>query len=311
MSDNIVAQLVKLKQKIKSIKITKKISHAIRLVSMAQYGKLEKKNLPLKYHLKNIIQFFMQATNGYEKWQNQILFPNDLLDRNPLFIIIATSKGFCGGLNSNLFRYFDKYFFVDKQQKPLFITIGSRATKFIKEKSIGKIIHSYNELNTNNYENIATDLVNKIVGNQYQQTSITFYSNNLKSIFMQQPKKTILVPLQIDSLYVDNKWLIDTEENGSNPSQNKQSKIDHYDLIWEQDKQKTLNYFTELYLKSIFTSILFQGIFSEHAARFVSMDNSTINADKLLEQLILQYNKNRQDLITMEVSELSASYPCR
>ena len=77
--------------------------------------------------------------------------------------------------------------------------------------------------------------------------------------------------------------------------------------IWEQDKLEIVNSAARHYLGVHTTTILFQALVSEYAARFVAMDNATTNAENYLETLTLQFNKLRQALITREVSELSAS----
>lgn len=70
-----------------------------------------------------------------------------------------------------------------------------------------------------------------------------------------------------------------------------------------------LDYLSILYVRSVILNLLFQSLLAEQAARFLAMDNSTRNADKFLDKLVLQYNKQRQALITREVSELSAGLP--
>lgn len=286
-----MTQLIQQKQKIKSIETTKKITHAVRLVSMSFYARLEKQNIPLQYYTSNITQFFSQLSKQLPDWDNNILFPKDILDSTPLFILIASSKGLCGSFNSNLFRYFDRNYYIEEHQTPKFITIGSKATKLVREKNLGNIIENYGELTSNNFNSIAKDLVEIIDNTQPPYSSITFYSNYLKNFFIQKPEKNQIIPA--------------TTQPQETQKEEQQS-FDE-DLIWEQDKVQIINFVATKYLKTSILDILFQSLISETASRFLAMDSSTNNAEKMLETLTLQYNKARQALITQEVSELSAT----
>jgi F-type H+-transporting ATPase subunit gamma len=282
-----VSQLTSLKRKIKSIQTTQKITHAVRLISMSFYSKLEKQNVFLQEYKNSIYELFTQLAASMPEWRNPILFPEDILDSTPLIIIASSSKGLCGSFNSNLFRYIERSLFLEKHQKACFITIGQKATSFIKEKDIGKIIQSYEELNTSNFGAIAEKLVSIINDSQNGYSSVSFFSNHLKNFFVQRPHKNTLIPVSLEKVKND---------------------VFDANIIWEQDKELVLDYLALKYLKSSVLNILFQSMISENAARFLAMDSSTTNAEKILEKLTLQFNKTRQALITKEVAELSSNF---
>jgi F-type H+-transporting ATPase subunit gamma len=283
-----VSQLTPLKRKIKSIQTTQKITHAVRLISMSFYSKLEKQNVFLQEYKNSISDIFTQLVASFPEWKNSILFPEDIMDSRPLFVIVSSSKGLCGSFNSNLFRYFERAFFVEKHQKATFITIGQKATNFIKEKNTGDILQSYEELTSSNFDSIAAKLVSLITDSAGNYSSVSFFSNYLKNFFVQRPQKTTLVPVGLEKVKNNND-------------------VFDGDLIWEQTSEVVLDYLALEYLKSSTLNVLFQSMISENAARFLAMDSSTTNAEKILEKLTLQFNKTRQALITKEVAELSAN----
>jgi F-type H+-transporting ATPase subunit gamma len=283
-----VSQLTPLKRKIKSIQTTQKITHAVRLISMSFYSKLEKQNVFLQDYKNSICDVFTQLVVSFPEWKNPVLFPEDILDSSPLFVIISSSKGLCGSFNSNLFRYFERAFFVEKHQKATFITIGQKATNFIKEKNAENILQSYEELTLSNFDSIAAKLVSLINDTQGNYSSVSFFSNYLKNFFVQRPQKSTLTPVSLGKV------------------KNNDNMFDG-DLIWEQSPKEILDYLAFEYLRSSILNILFQSMISENAARFLAMDSSTTNAEKILEKLTLQFNKTRQALITKEVAELSAN----
>jgi len=291
-----VSQLIQLRQKIKSIKTTRKITHAVRLVSMSLYAKLERKNTALKYYTKNLKALFNELSAQNVQWKHPILLPGDLQNSTPLFIFIATSKGLCGSLNSNLYRYFEQKFVKDSNQSPRFITIGKKATSYIQEQYPDNIVCNYTELNSNNYASIASDLLEKIIHGKEKFSSVTFYGSYLKTFFTQRPQKMTLIPFLLDEL---------EEEAEGNSDVQTEPLPEEADVIWEQKIHKTLDYLGICYLREFMIKVLYQSLLAEQAARFIAMDSSTNNADKMLEKLTLQYNKQRQALITKEVSELS------
>lgn len=287
-----MAQLSILKQKLNSIKTTKKITHAIRLISMSFYSRLEKQQADLKTYQKTMKTLFAQLITQFPEWENKKLFPQDVLDSTPLVIIVSSAKGLCGSFNTNLFRYFEQTFLLEKNQKPDFIAIGQKATNFIEEfleekKIAGNIIHTEKELKTSNFDSIAKHVSDTIITSEKIYSSVSFYHNFLKNFFAQKPQKTTLIPFE--------------------PEQNSEETPELEDLIWEQNKTKTLNYLATMVIKSSTLDILFQSLISENAARFLAMDSSTTNAEKFIERLTLQYNKSRQALITREVAELSSN----
>jgi F-type H+-transporting ATPase subunit gamma len=300
-----MSHLVQLRHKIRSIQSTKKITHALRLVSMSSYNKLDKANAPLNVYAQSVKSFFREILTYAPEWKSTLLFPQDVLDAQPLYIIVATSKGLCGSLNSNLLRYLDTALFIEKQQKPTFIAIGQKAINYVKEHDLGELAWSYTELNSSNFIALADDLVDKITNSPITYSSVSFFSSYAKSFFSQHAQKFTLIPIALDA---------SDKANGTDKAKPVISREDEESFdapIWEQDKEQILDYLAIRYLRSSIIHILFQALRAEHAARFLAMENSTNNAEKYLEKLTLLFNKTRQALITKEVSELSASFPVR
>ncbi len=282
-----MAKQIQLKQKIKSIQTTKKITNALRQVSMSMYSKLEHNSVAVRNYTEKLKTLFTELVCYDQSWQNPLLFPQSTTP-NPLIVVVATSKGLCGGLNSNLFKFLEKEIATKKYQNCKFITVGNKATNYIKENELGEIISNYHDFSPSNYISIASDLITKFMDAPTPFTSITFFYNESKSFFAQKPNKFQLVPLQVDPEVKNRKA--------------------HKDLIWEQNTNDTLDYLSVRYVKGQILFMLFQALISEYSARFVAMDNSTTNADKFIETVTLQYNKMRQAEITKEVSGLCAGF---
>ncbi len=282
-----MSKQIQLKQKIKSIQTTKKITNAIRQVSMSLYSKLEHNAPAVRNYTQNLKALFTELVCYDQTWQNTLLFPQNPTP-NPLIVIVATSKGLCGGLNSNLFKYVEKEIATRNYSNAKFITVGNKAPAYLKDRDWGEPVLHYNDFSLNNYIAITNDLITKFMDAPGPFTSITFFYNESKSFFAQRPTNFQLVPLQINSEMANRRV--------------------HKELIWEQNTNDTLDYVSIRYIKGQILFMLFQALISEYSARFVAMDSSTTNADKFIERLTLQYNKMRQGEITREVSELCAGF---
>ena len=260
---------------------------------MSFYNKLERAHDPLRQYSDAIRDLFSYVQIRGGVWYNPILCPRDILDSRPLYIVVATTKGLCASLNSNLFRYLEQALFIDKNQKPVFIAIGQKAINYLRDSNHGELMATYSDIDSNNFIALADDLIEKILHNNVIYSSVTVFSNETKSFFLQKPSKTTIIPLQV------------TTAPAAQPFE------DNDDVIWEQPQNDVMNDLALRYLRSRMIYLFFQAISAEHAARFMAMENSTNNAEKYLERLTSQFNKLRQSLITKEISELSSSLPQR
>lgn len=286
-----MSQLAQLRQKIRSIQTTKKITHAVRLISMSFYNKLEKMHTPLKQYTHAVHESFGFAGGNSTSWTNPVLSPRDVYDARPLIVVVATAKGLCGSLNANLFRYLDQTIFVAEGQHPVFIAIGQKAIHHLKDTQ-HELLVTYPEVTTNNFIALADELVDKIMNAPQPYTSVAIFHNEARSFFLQRPLKSTVIPLALMP-----------QENALEQAPANQ------EVIWEQDRHEVLDFLALRHLRSSIIYIFFQAIRAEHAARFMAMENSTNNAQKFLERLTLQFNKLRQALITKEIAELSSGLP--
>jgi F-type H+-transporting ATPase subunit gamma len=292
-----VSHLVQLREQIKAVQTTKKITHAVRLVSMSMYAKLEKFAAPHQAYFLSIANFFAALLERDAGWQHPVFNSDDLLDSKPLIIVVSTAKGLCGSLNSNLFRFLEQSIFPQPHQTPEFIVIGQRGIRYIKERPWGEIVYAYPELSSNNYTTISEDIVDRIINSSKNYTSVTFFGSHLRTFFQQQPKKMGLLPIQRSGLH----------SFGNEKDIHLASEMFGDEPIFEQPLDELLDYTAASYIYGFVLNVLFQAILAEHAARFLAMDSSTTNAEKYLEKLTLQYNKIRQAVITKEVAELSSN----
>ncbi len=279
--------VTQLKQKIKSITMTRKVTDALRLISMSLYGNLERHKNAIQMHTKAIQTLLHTITAVTSERHNPLFWPVDHQDTRPLFIIIGPLKGFCGSLQEHFLRYLEQYLTISPHQNPTFIVFGKTTRDFVKNRYPHASFTMQSDLNIHNYANIAQQLLQDILGSQKPFSSVTCYGHQFKSFFLYKQKKIALIPVA-------------PEHNDLQQSH----RVKEY--IWEQSPEIILNHLIASYLQNILTKVLFESVLCEYAARFIAMDGATTNADNVLEKMQLQYNKLRQALITKELVELLA-----
>lgn len=286
-------QLIQMRQRIKAVETIEKITHAMQLISMSSHVRMRERKARVEEYHQTIQQLFHLIRRHVIKWDNALFYSTNNTN-NPLFIIIGAQKGLCGTFNTNLMSRFEK----DMQHKQFdhasLITVGKRTTDYIKPKLATfpiklDLVQSYNDVTSHTISSIVTGLFNSIINTRTPYSHVIVYSNYPASFFMQKQNVTQLIPLALKNAPI-------------------QSFDETQEFIWEDDPQNILDALAHQYLQASLQSIIIQSLLAEHAARFVSMDNATRNAQSLRDTMRLQYNKLRQAKITKELTELSGSF---
>jgi len=281
-----VSQLVHIRQRIKAIETIKKITHAMRLISMSTHSRLKHKEEPLKVYNNAVSDLFHRLTTIQPLWKSPILQPKETDSEKWLIILIGSQKGLCGSFNSSLFSSFKKH---QSTYPPSthYVAIGKKAVDFIQSTQNLAAIKTFPVFTNTTRNSIAQSIVKILATEPQPYTHVVVFSNKLKTFFVQKPSVTTVVPL------------INHDDSKTSST--------HYDYLWEQAPDDILEYASTVYLESLLEHILFQSLFAEHAARFISMDTATRNAENLLDTTKLKYNKLRQAKITKELTELAGS----
>ncbi len=282
-----MSKLIQLRQRIKAIETIKKITHAMRLIAMSSHSHLKHKQEPISTNMQRLKALLSKKKQKAPGWINPIIHPNKSSGNSSLIILVGSQKGLCGAFNSHLFKIFDTYLSQHASEPMDFIFIGQKAIDFTRDKKMGTVKHSYEKFTIQRLGAISKEITHTIMHAPKPYQSILVFSNTFKSFFVQKPSIATLVPVETKK---------DSEHDDAN------------DFYWEQKPAQLLDTIVPQYLESQLYFLLFQSLLAEHAARFLSMDTSTRNADKLLTLTKLEFNKQRQAKITKELTELSGSY---
>ena len=283
--------LKELKNRISSVKSTRKITSAMKMVAASKLRRAQELAESSRVYADSL-SFILSSLAGNTK--NSSDLPEILTGREnskiSLLIINSSDRGLCGGFNSNLFRNAKKWISDQQGQgkSVKIMTVGKKASSFYKKTDLD-IVASFEDLNSNDRQlQVSEEIKNKIMelfeNNEIDEVSILF--NKFVSAISQEPTYQSLIPLS-------------NEETSEDVIEANNAIFE-----FEPDKNELLEYLVPRnFLTQIYRSVL-ESSASEHAARMTSMDNATRNAGDMIDRLTLTYNRTRQAFITKELIEI-------
>lgn len=267
-----MSQLVQLKSRISAIATIKKITNAMRIISMSMHSKLGHK-------IENLSNYESELKNIFTVVSSSINKKNEKTSKESqkLIIIVGSDKGLCGSFNSSLSNSFLKH---EKNDHKIMV-IGKKIKDLLKNKNIDYFLGN---VNYNRISAITDEIFETIKKYDFSEVSILYTES--KNFFLQKTILKKIIPVNLDN-----------EKDSEMP-----------DYIWPTSAEELYETLKEEYIRFAIRKCLFESLFSEQAARFRSMDNANRSAENLLEDMKIQYSKLRQTKITGELNELSSHF---
>jgi F-type H+-transporting ATPase subunit gamma len=277
-----MSQLIQMRQRIKAVETIKKITHAMRLIAMSSHARLRTQAAELSAYQQELTALFSLFSPQDPAHETDTAAPSP--STKELLILIGSQKGLCGNFNNEL-MYFLKNYTATTPSVAL-IVVGKKVKDYLDEKQRSLIIKEFDQLRGANLTLIARELITHLQAHSYKQAGII--SNISKSFFIQRATYAALpltTHLSSSNLYIE------TEE-----------------YRWYQPPHIIATALSHELLYSRIYERLLSSLIAEQAARFVAMDASTRNAQNLLDDMKLSYNKLRQSKITRELTDLVGSF---
>ena len=283
--------LKELKNRIASVKSTKKITSAMKMVAASKLRRAQELAESSRVYADSLA-FILSSLAG--KTSNSSDLPEILTGREDpktiLLVINSSDRGLCGGFNSNLFRNAKNWIAQQQAQGKTvkIMTVGKKAASFYRRSELD-VIAGFDDLTSNDRQlQVSEEVKNKIVelfeSKEVDEVSILF--NKFISAISQEPTYQSIIPMAAEEA---------SEE---------EAETSNAVFEFEPDKNELLEYSVPRnFLTQIYRSIL-ESSASEHAARMTSMDNATRNAGDMIDRLTLTYNRTRQAFITKELIEI-------
>lgn len=279
-----------IRRRIGSVKNTQKITRAMKLVSAAKFARANTAVINARPY-----------SNAFDAMVERIVavagdeVQSPLLEQRPesksLFVLLGTDRGFCGSLNSNLFKFTVNQIAerrkqnIDVEMMPwgkcpkLFAAKLKYKTVGVREKVLEK--PSY-EL----AKELADDLIEKFTSGSYDRIYICFVE--FKSALSQQATIKQLLPI------------------GQSKGESQPASTENSMLLVEPSPKELLEGLLRRVVASAIFKCMLEGAASEHGARMTAMDSATNNANEVLRRMKIEYNRARQAAITKELIEITS-----
>ena len=282
-----------LRRRIKSIRNTSQITKAMQMVAAAKMRKAQQAAVAGRPYASLMNEVLAEVTANAGDFSHPLTEVREI--RKRAVIVVSTDKGLCGALNSNLLREAARF---DKETT-VYITAGRKASQFIartKRQLAAEFTYKDAPLfgEARAISRFAQDLFTK---GEVDAVDILF--TNFISTLAQKPEVRTLLPVgEIKAVHAE------LEEGTADSGKLLKGATE---FLFEPGADQVLGSLLPHYLNFQVYQILLEAKASEHSARMVAMKNATDNAQQLIKDLTLEYNKLRQANITKELLEITTA----
>ena len=283
-----MANLKDIKTRITSVKKTKQITAAMKLVAGAKLKRATDAATgarPYQAHLADVLQRVAASTSGDA---NQPLLEAHERIQTILVVVITSDRGLCGGFNNTLLRRAHE--FIEQRteagQKVEIALFGRKAKDFMTARNIevGDAVLDWAKSDKMALVRpIADRMVSGYAGHDFDEVHVI--SNLFVSTLVQTPKIDRVLPFEV-------------------PEADASSASAEGEYRFEPGAEEILGNLLPLYIRTLLLQKFLETEAGEHAARMTAMDSATRNAADLIDNLTLDYNRARQAAITTELIEI-------
>ena len=287
-----MATMRDIKRRKASIESTEQITKAMKLVATVKLQKSRVKAEKTKVYFNMMyrtIQQMLKKTSGID----HKYLKSGHSDKKAV-VVLTANRGLAGGYNSNMIRLVLGSG-VTTEEAEIF-AIGRKGRDGLSRKGY-HIAADYsdviNEPLFSDAVEITNDLLQKFEDGEIGEIYLAYTS--FKNTVSQVPTFIKLLPVDLSQTAPEDDG---TEDHGN--------KDDLLFMNYEPDEEEVLNSIIPKYISSMIYGALLEAVASENGARMTAMDSATNNAEELIEELSLQYNRARQGSITQELTEIIA-----
>jgi F-type H+-transporting ATPase subunit gamma len=280
-----MASLQQIKTKISSVKGTSRIMSAMKLISAVKLKRAQDLLMAYRPYSDAYQDTTLNVAKRCDQEAHPLLRKSD--DPKKLHLVFITSdRGLCGSFNSSLIRKLETYLVTDTKtyDEVTFSFLGRRGKEHFAKEGY-KVANSFIGITDRNYDEISEQISEQLTKEFIKGDSdeVVLVYNYFKSALTQEITYEKVLPIEADS----------ESEDGS-----------QIDYLYEPTKKGILSELLPKYVQVRIQRAIQESMTSEHASRMTAMENATNNANDVIKNLTLQYNKTRQAMITTELMDI-------
>lgn len=314
--------LKEIKSRIASVNSTRKITSAMKMVASSKLHHAQtaiENMLPYENMLEHILKTFLVSAPDVE-----LPFDQERPVKKVALIVFSSNSSLCGGFNANIIK--TMLHAIEEYRKQgltnddiIIYPIGRKVEEKVRKlglRSAGSFVHLADKPNSAQCRDISVEAGTMFLEGKVDKVELIYH--HFKSAGSQVLTRRTFLPIDLhDDVGADN----DRDLSSNLATKKSQEYLKNRNKQEEEREQATVkplndNFLVEPDLKTVLTELipkelhlmvytaLLDSNASEHAARMVAMQTATDNADELLRELNLQYNKSRQAAITSELLDI-------
>lgn len=285
-----MANLKEIRTRITSVKTTRQVTSAMKMVSAAKLKKAQDAILQIRPYAEKLSQLLSFLSSALENNSDSVY----TIQRNPekvLIVLVSSNRGLCGGFNSYISKKAislakTKYSRQLKSGRVDFLVVGKQGGKILKSYDfhlVGDKNYLFDDLNFENVSVVVQSVMDDFVSGKYDRVEVV-YNKFINAAVQEQVSEQFLpvLPAEVDL-----------------------KKRTNVDYIYEPSLEKIVEELIPRSLKIQFYKALLDSHAAEHGARMTAMHKATDNASELIDELTLTFNKARQAAITNAILEVT------
>ena len=294
-----MANLRDIRRRIKSVKNTSQITKAMQLVAAAKMKKAQDQAIAGRDYADRLNEVLVNLKDNITADDHKLL--QTPKGKKELMLVISTDKGLCGGLNTNLLKKVRAEMAEDSDV----VTVG-RKLRLSLAKMGKNIVSDWEVADPTPFgdaKSIGAYLTDQFLTGDYSAVKVAF--TNFETTLTQTPWISQLLPIEASSLAEKRAYegMGNDEDAPEKPAQSDMLR----DYIFEPGPDGVLEALLPLYINYQVYQMILEARASEHSARMVAMKSATDNAESMIKDLTLEYNKVRQAAITSELLEITTA----
>lgn len=286
-------KLKEVRERISSVNKTQQITKAMKMVAAARLRKAQQAIQQMRPYADKQQQMLVNILSNLEGDIDTKF--GEVREINKACIVVVTSnRGLCGAFNTNVIKAArtimeGKYAKVLEEGNLTVLPIGKKSYDFFRKNYADKVtinkdyVLLFNDLTFDHVAKVSNLLMQQFEAENFDAIEVAY--GHFRNVVTQTPVVEQFLPV---SKIVS--------EDGTTKAK--------ADYLFEPDKVSLLAYLIPSILQTQFYKYVLDTQASEHGARMTAMDNATTNAEELIKELKVTYNKARQEAITKEISEI-------
>ena len=271
-----------IKNRIRSMESTRQITKAMEMVAASKLRRAQAQVQNTRPYFQILSDTIDNIVNSNRDFSSPYLQERPL--KKVMYIVIAGDRGLAGGYNSNILKMVQSEI---QGKDAIVLPIGKKAVDFFCSRKIPALTETYAEaadVGIGDCFSIAKQLSKAFLAAEFDEVHVAY--TNFVSVLSQTPATQRLLPLLREK--------------------NDQQSPSNTDILYEPDSIDVFNTIVPEYLGGILYGALCESRAAEQAARRTAMDSATQNADEMIADLGLKFNRARQAAITQEITEIVA-----